>query len=136
MSGSQDDSSINDDELLWRRVPYDQITLDDKGNSSPSSKAFQDSSKEYHEEIMAPLGYKHEPGMSSALALQTTVDHMLRDNQDDYIVEFTTGFCRENSQGVLRAPLPDDTAHVEVIGKKTKGVKRNFARHSKWVKSP
>ncbi|HDL01300.1 MAG TPA: hypothetical protein ENH23_03605, partial [candidate division Zixibacteria bacterium] len=110
-----DDSSIQDSENLWRRIPPDQITPDGNGGYRPSSKAFQNASQKFHDELMAPLGYTFEPGMSVDIASKTTVVAVLRNYQDSFLVEFTSGYARSLSQGVVGAPLPDDAAHAVVL---------------------
>lgn len=132
----QDDKSIADNEALWRRIPQDQVVKDNSGCWRPSTKAFQNSSEEYHKSIMEPLGYTHEPGMSADIASETTVENMLNGNPTCFLVEFAAGFVREQNQVVIRAALPDDPAHIEVMGKKTKGIKNQFVKNCKWVKSP
>ena len=71
---------------------------------------------------MKPLGYDHEPGMSSDIATETSEEEMLRNYANHGIVAFTAELCRTLSQGIIKAPLPDDQAHAEVMGKKTKSV--------------
>ena len=102
----------------------------------PSSQAFQDSTLEHHRKVMEPLGYNHEPGMSSDLASETTLENALRNSPDYGVVSFTAEYARERNQTILRAPIPGNEAHVEVMGKKTKGVRKAFARDSEWVVLP
>ena len=49
------------------------------------------------------------------------------------LVSFLAGLARSLEQGVMRKPLPDEPAHAEVFGKKTKRVQRAFAKNCNWV---
>lgn len=51
-------------------------------------------------------------------------------------MSFTAGLARGNRQGIMRKPLPEEPAHAEVFGKKTRGVKRAFAKHCDWIILP
>jgi len=136
MSDIVDDEDIANNVMLWRRIPPDQLTNDSDGNPRPSSKAFQDSNPEYHNKVMKPLGYNHPPGMSVDIAEETTIEAIENVSPNDLIVEFTAGFARGLDQKIIRAPIPGNDAHAEVMGKKTKSKKKAFAKSCIWVKGP
>lgn len=132
----EDDPTISDDVVLWRRITPNSLVPNDSGGKRISSGAFQNASQDYHNSKMAPLGYTHSPAMSTNFASKTTIHDILKDDNDNLVVSFTVGFVRKLNQGVLSTPLPDDPAHASVTGKKTKGIKRQFAEGCTWVKGP
>ena len=134
---NENDPSITDDVVLWRRIIPDWLVDDGNGGRRLSSGAFQNASAKYHEEQMVPHGYTHSPAMSTNFAAKTTIQNFLSDSPDNFIVSFTVGLARELNQGVLSTPLPQDLAHASVTGnKKTKRIKRGFAEGCLWVKGP
>jgi hypothetical protein len=54
----------------------------------------------------------------------------------DYLVALTVGLVREHEQQVIRSPIPDEPAHADVVGKKTKGRRRAFATAATWIVGP
>ncbi len=75
--------------------------------------------------------------MSVVVASECTdgVDGLLRGHESLGVVEFTVGFARGLRQGVVRAPLPEQSAHAHVVGRKTDGTKKRFAREARIVRS-
>lgn len=133
----EDDKSISNEEIIWRRVPSTQLVNDEMRGIRPTSQAFQDSTADHHRSVMGPLGFTHEPGMSCDIASETTTHSMLENYPGQGIVRFSAQYAREqHNQKLLRVPLSDDLAHIEVIGKKTKGIKRAFARDCEWEVEP
>jgi hypothetical protein len=120
----KDESTIGDDLVLWRRVhPTQKIFDDNLGAYRPSSQAFQDATL-------------YGTAMSVNIAGETTKERTLKGFEDHYIVAFTAGFARSLKQGVMRRPLPDEPAHADVFGKKTKSVRKQFANQCSWVVPP
>lgn len=122
---NEDDAGIPNDKVLWRRVHPAQLTFNANLNRQcPSSQAFQNTSG--------------TSGMSVNIADETTEGETLKGYEDHFIVAFDAGFVRQLNpkQGVIRKPLPDNAAHAEVTGKKTKGVRRQFSASSQWVVGP
>ncbi len=96
-----DDSSIPDDERLWRRIIPQWLCRDDAGNWRPSSAAFKDSlSRE----------------VSVLIAALTTQEAALRDRPADSLAEITAAVPRSRGYKVARDPeggdTPDDPAHA------------------------
>lgn len=119
----ENDESISNEEELWRRVPSDQVIFDSNLNSHrPSTQAFQNSGG--------------TSSMSVNLASETTIEDTLKDYENYLLVSFETRLARELSQGVKRSPLPDNAAHTEVTGNKTKGVRKKFKIGCAWVVAP
>ena len=125
MSLSTDDPTVGNEEKLLRRVRPDQIVWDDNEKRfRPSSGAFYDSSD--------------GSGMSISLdsVLQEyghDASYALRGYGDQGLVVLTAAFVRSLKQGVIREPLPEDPAHGEVVGKKTQGIRRQFANNATWL---
>lgn len=119
----EDDLSIVDEELLWRRVHPLQVTYDNNlKRKRPSSKAFQNSS--------------NGTGMSVNISSETTVADTLIGCEDHLLVVFPTSLARSLGQGVMRQPLPEQPAHAEVFGKKKGSTKNGFAKNCAWVVAP
>lgn len=120
----EDDESLADDVALWRRVASDQWVYDGNlGRRRPSTSAFDN----------------HHDGtpMSVVVASECSdgVDNLLRGHESFGVVEFTVGFARRLRQGVVRAPLPEQPSHAHVVGRKTDGTKKRFAREARIVRS-
>lgn len=123
-----DGLTIGDDALLWRRVPPKCFIYDENKQSwRPSSAVFDD----------------HPDGspMSVVLAQEAldagrNAESILRGHEGFGLVCFTAGLAREQKQGIVRKPLPEEPAHAEVFGKKTKGVRRAFSKMCGWVVPP
>ena len=119
----ENDSSIADEVVLWRRVHPAQIVQDDNlDEMRPSSQAFQNTSG--------------TNGMSVNIASETTIDDTLQGYEDHYIVSLEAGGVRSLGQGVVRNPLPENPAHAEVTGKKKGSIKKRLSEASIWVVSP
>jgi hypothetical protein len=122
-STPENDPSISDEVVLWRRVHPDQIVHNNNLNEMrPTSQAFQNTSG--------------SDGMSVNIADETTTEDTLRGFEDHFVVSLGVGFVRGLNQGVVRKPLEENPAHAEVIGKKTKSVKKKLSDASSWVVSP
>jgi hypothetical protein len=120
-----DDPTIPDEAILWRRVPSIHWVMDSRTlTRRPSSAAFED----------------HPDGspMSAALAAEMTGPEELLQGLPTFgIVAFTAGFARrECQQSVVRDPAPDKPWHVHVVGRKTDGVRKRFCRNSVTIKVP
>jgi hypothetical protein len=132
MSQSQspyvDDPTIGNDAALWRRVPPGHFIFDDNlGAWRPSSAAFDD----------------HPDGSPMSVILGQQVldegriaDSVLEGHDGFGLVSFLAELARDQGQGITRKPLSDEPAHAEVFGKKTRAVKKAFAKNCQWVVSP
>ena len=137
-----DDKTIADDTLLYRRVmnqpdpPVKQIVWDDNKNCwRPSSVAFTD----------------HKNGSPMSVALGDTLkkeglepDSVLIGHENFSLVCFPAEVPRSKQLGIVRSPIEEDlangveadSAHGEVVGKKTKGVKNALKNSAEWYKEP
>lgn len=129
MTEFQDDDSIPDDAVLWRRIPPSPgwVTYDDNlGYKRPSSGAFDD----------------HPNGSPMSVLIADECEgpeEALEGNEGFYLVEFTAGDVRalEPPQGVVPAPRPDQPAHAHVCGRKTYSVRSTLAKElADWVVGP
>ena len=117
-----DDSTVNNDERLWRRVHPDQIIWDEHlKNYRPSSGVFRPSGE-----------------MSVDIASLSTPEAALSNYSQHSLVEFQAGAARKEGCIIVRDPLPDNPSHALVCGKNTEGrltkpQAKNIQRNSKWV---
>lgn len=118
----QDDSTIADDAIVWRRVPPEQTKLGLDGRPVPSTGAFNDSS--------------NSP-MSATLAAGSSVQAVHKWYPTHGIVAIRAGRLRELGQRLVRAPTEADPAHILVAGRKPKGgFRKKLQRESDWVVLP
>ena len=120
-----DDPTISDGDMLWRRVPdWPGFIVEDKtaGHYRVASSAFDDDADG------AP--------MSVVLAAHAILELVLKGHEEFGVVAFTAGFARRQGQIVVRAPEEGQPAHAVVVGRKTHGVRRAFARVARWIQRP
>lgn len=123
-----DDLTVSDDETLLRRVHPDWIIRNENtGVTEVSTGAFSDSSD--------------GTGMSASAAGLLSAAGMSEDDAlagyDGYgLVALRVGQVRELGQAIVRRPTDRDPAHVEVVGKKTRAIKKAFKRAAVWVVCP
>ena len=60
----------------------------------------------------------------------------LDEHPDFFLVSITANSARSQKQEVERTPLDDEPAHGDVVGKKTRGVRRALCAEAEWLKSP
>ena len=102
-----DDSSIQDDAELWRRVPPHQYKKEDDGSIRPSSAVFS-----YTRLCVAIAEDVLNSGRSP--------EHILEGHPNFGLLGITAGNARACAQIVYRLPENDEPAHAEVFGKKKK----------------
>ena len=105
---------VGDQETLHRRVHPTLI----KGDGSVSSGAFNDDA------------------MSVDRASMRIPEDSLRGYEGYSLVGFSAGFARSLDMKVEARPELCNPAHAEVLGKKTKHIRKKFARASRWVIGP
>ena len=128
MDDYADDPTILDEDGLWRRIPPRHLIFDENLRCvRPTSAAFED----------------HPNGTPMSVLLEKTILREGRGPEDAVqrhegfsLGAITAGLARECRQRVARDPLPDEPAHALVCGKKTKGVRRTFAKQVEWVIPP
>lgn len=100
-----DDSSIGDNEILWRRVHPTQIDLiAETGLPDVSSGTFST-----REEV------------SISIASEGVLEDFVRDYPEHSVIEFTAGAARALGCTVVRDPQPNDPAHALVCGTRSRG---------------
>jgi len=112
-----DDTTIPDDEILWRRVPPWHVTDDPKRpeGKRPATAAFD------------------EDDMSVSIARETSVEKILEAHEAFSLVGFPASLAREKGLRIVRKPLAENPAHAEVIGKKTDSIRKALSKGSEWV---
>lgn len=121
-----DDSSIQDDAELWRRVPPYQYREEDDGSIRPSSQAFS------------------YPRLSVVIAEDVlnsgrSPENIVQGHPNFGLLGITARNARACAQIVYRLPENDEPAHAEVSGKKTNSVKRRLLEEAKergWIVTP
>lgn len=120
----QDDRSILDEDVLWRRVRPTEVAFDPElGRKRPKTQAFQ-----------------NHPGtdaMSLTLAREigNSIEAALEGHADSLIVALPAKVFRANGQKLV--PVPGEVAgHVHVIGRKPKSVQNQFVKRAQWIVAP
>jgi hypothetical protein len=121
-----DDPSIPDDLKLYRRI-------------NPTVHMVRDHNLEC--ERISSGAFKPEE-------MSVILDDTLRDSgrepkdvitpAEPHLVTFTAGQVRGVSEtlGAVRTPRPEECAHADIVGKKTKPIKRELVRLAKWESPP
>jgi hypothetical protein len=122
--GSNDDPTIPNHAVLWRRIPPHHIEPDNKrGGRMISSAAFRN-------------GGGGEP-MSAFLADVVGDPAMILAGHQGYgLVAFTAGLARELGQRVVHDVEGGGRGHVVVVGNKTHGVRKRLRAGCVWVFRP
>lgn len=121
-SAPENDPSIADEIILWRRIHPEQVALGENNEPRPSSAAFRNT--------------KNTSGMSVNIANESTVQDTMSGCDGFFLVEFEVSFVRGLNQGVVRRPQTDNPAHAEVTGSKSKSIRNKFSAGSRWVIRP
>ncbi len=118
----QDNTTIHDEERLFRRIHIAQLVRDDDSDIvRVSSAAFRDE----HLSVDIESGFENEV---------CTPESCLRNHQNHKLVSITAGGARGLSQSLCRDPLPDDLAHGLVYGpKKSRGIQVGLCAAAVWV---
>lgn len=105
---------------MWRRIPPWHFPK--PGQARPNSPAFDDD----------PDG-----PMSVSVALPGRDPAELLVGHDGFaLVELSIEDLEATGQTLVPAPTAEDPHHAEVIGSKTKSVKRILAKAARWVVPP
>lgn len=124
----EDDKTIPDDAELWRRIPPMHIVPDgNRGGMKISSAAFEDHPNGSPMSVI--LGQE-------VLASGRDAPSVLQGLEAFSLASITTGLARALEQGVVRRPLPEEPAHAEVFGRKSKSTRRKLAKAANWIIAP
>ena len=66
----------------------------------------------------------------------STVEETLRGGEAYGIVSITADLCWKQNQDIEHTPVPNNHAHCDVIGRKTRAVKRAFKEGAVWLRMP
>jgi hypothetical protein len=123
-----DDLSIADECKLYRRIPGNQIKPDRDGRLRPISGAFNNSSG---------------VGGTMSISLDDTMkasgiapEDLVADHAETYLASITARLARHEEQRLRRSPEPEEPAHGEVVGPKSAGRRKRFAKGSEWAVPP
>ncbi len=118
MSSRTDDLTIDDDEILWRRVIPAWIKEEPGGLVRPGSAAFRD---------------QRSNELSVNIASLTTEEQVLEGRPDDSLVAIRTGVFRGLGYVIVRDPEEGNESHALVCPAPTKRDSRAISRQATWV---
>ena len=120
MAGEFDDSTIDNDSVVVRRVALSEHIFDETiGRRRPSSQAFMQSGRD---------------GLVSVYLLsETTYETVAQAGSQRYLVTVTVGVLRENGLGIIRSSDAGITGHCDITGRKTRSRLNKIARSAEWV---
>ena len=120
VSAFADDPTIDDKEIIWRRIPQLQVVPDDNLKCKrPSSKCFQDSTGGHMSVYIA------SEAISSQAVMQGVKEPFLASLSVDFIRQLGLGITRDSSTG--------GPGHALLLGKKTGGIRSQMAKTATWV---
>lgn len=120
-SGGELNDGADAEPQVWRRVPRDQWKSVD-GLTRPSSGAFSDSSDGSGMSV-------HVQAVAEAHGLRPA-DLLPAPAAEFGMVGLPVVTLLEDAQTVLPDPLPTDPTHANVVGRKTRGCQRRWARQA------
>ena len=128
MMCSRDDPTVSDDDALLRRVPPQMILANSSQQDiEVSSAAFSNPSDGSGMSVII---------RSELIAVGGRMEDVLTGYEGFGLVSLSAASVREQNQIVVRKPLPDNPANGEVIGEKTRGVRRAMKRSAIWLIKP
>ena len=120
MATPQDDPNIGDDEMVVRRVAYDQHAFDRiLGRRRPTTQTFlQD----------------HRDALTSVYLLSESTPEMIASGgSQPYLAAVRVGVLRENGLGIIRTPESGGPGHCDITGRKTRGRLVRIVMESQWI---
>lgn len=118
---ADNESEFLEESDLFRRIPPEQIIFDHNINEyRPTSQNFDD------EKMSVDI---------EAVLVEKNLDwhFTLKGHEKFSLVRFPARFTRDLGQKMIFCPTPEDPAHGKVLGRKTRSIRNNFVRQSKWV---
>lgn len=123
-----DDSTIENDWRLFRRISPQWVVPDGAGGSRLSSQAFQNHPTN-------PLAFSvHIERVLQQLGLPN--ESIIAGHSGYSVAAITAGLVRQHKQVIQRAAETADPAHAHVLGDKPGSVKKAFAKAAVWVIPP
>lgn len=126
---SEDDPGIAPDVRLYRLVnPENHVVWDDNDRRwAISSSAFQNTSGTDRMSVV----------LGDTLAAERRPPHDARRSKPTWhVAALTAEAARAEDQAVVRAPVPEESAHGNVVGEKGPGRRRRLRDASEWVVPP
>lgn len=123
-----DDSSIQNTDHVWRRIPPYHLVFDDNHNKfRPSSAAFEDH----------PNGSPMSAQLASVLkTMGISPEAALKNYPKFGLVSLSVKLLRDTGQSIAFQPRQDQPGHVEVSGNKTKSIRRRWAKECQLLVVP
>ncbi len=119
MSTFTDDSTIDDNETIWRRVS-DAVDDSNLNRKRPSTACFlQDGPDGPVSVYLASEAISHKIVMENA--------------KEPFLVELNAGFIRQLGIGIIRDPSSGGPGHALLTGRKTRGKRNKMAKAATWV---
>ena len=123
-----DDSEVKDTVCLLRRIPPRHFISDrNDGVRRPSSAAFEDDDDGDPMSVYRIDVIEAEGGQPA---------RVMAGHEDFGLANIRAGLVRQKDQTVHPDPLPEETSHTKICGPKTRGRRRYFAKHCKWIIPP
>ena len=120
MSAFTNDSTIDDNEIIWRRIHQFQVVDDSNLNRKRPSTGGFDNGRDI------PLSvYIASEAQSPQVVMQ--------DGKETYLVALIVGFVRQLGLGIVRDSSSGGLGHALLIEKKTKGMLNSMAKTATWV---
>jgi len=120
LSAFADDPTIDDKEIIWRRIPQLQVVPDDNlKRERPSSNCFHDSTGGHLSVYIA----------SEAISSQA----VMQDAKERFLVSLSVGFIRQLGLGITRDSSTGGPGHALLLGKKRGGIREQMAKTATWV---
>src|SRR3989442_5587798 len=127
MPDRTDDSSIKDEDPLWRRILSSWVHRNPDGTVRPSSVAFLD---------------RLSGEVSVHLARLTNVERVLAGHETDSLAEIQARVPRSLGHAIVRDPEPADPSHALICAPRDRGINKRkrdaheMAVRSRWVVEP
>jgi hypothetical protein len=119
----QDDPTIPDETILWRRIPpLHRVRDETRGGRQVSSAAFDDNKQSPMSVVIA------RPGRDPNIVLAGFADFAL--------AGLLAGDARACGQVLQRVPEPDEPDHAHVVGPKKKRDRQRLRDRAFWVVQP
>lgn len=121
VSTSTDDQTIDDDQVIWRRIHSYEVV--DDGNLSrkrPSSRSFLQNGPD------SPVSVYIASEAESSQAV-------MQEGKEQFLASLVVAFIRQLGLGIVRDSTSGGPGHALLLGRKTGGMLNKMAKTSAWV---
>jgi hypothetical protein len=116
-----DDSTIGNDEVIWRRIHQYQVVDDvNLKRKRPSSAGFNQDGKENPVSV-----YIASEAISSQMVMQG--------GKEQFLASLSASFIRQLGLGIIRDSSSGSPGHALLVGRKTGSMLNKMARAASWV---